>query len=211
LTIAQAHQISARTKSVLSALFPSTESGSERKLSHSASGEISGTTNTGKDSAAKIASTKDQITIVALTAPNPKAAGKLISVVEIAKREIEKRRKASGNASEGKAKGKGWWQYTQLKSVVREVPRETKQKGKVMGGEGEAGKDEAVEQDDEEDDAFEPVPSEEASAKRKRDGKESGELEDGYEMDVTMKKRAMPVLTVYLSTVPVRELKMAFG
>jgi hypothetical protein len=209
MNITQAHQISARTKAVLSALRTSTGAASGEKQT-SASDEAL-RTNGGEDGDEKKGDAKDQITIMALTAPNPKAAGKLISVVEIVKRELQRRTKGSEGGTGSNAKGKGWWQYTQLKSVVREVPREVKRAAKKGGEEGTVGNGgkNAEEDNDDEEDAFEPVPK--PAAKRKRDGEAAETNAESNGGDSTMKKRAMPILTVYLSTAPVKELKMAFG
>ncbi|KJX93775.1 hypothetical protein TI39_contig4258g00008 [Zymoseptoria brevis] len=212
VTISQSHQISARTKTVLSILSPSSDFIPQSKTATSITGDIP-PGNAAKTAAGKKnADAKSQVTIVALTAPNPRAAGKLISIVEIVKRELESRKKASEVGGEVKAKGGGWWQYTQLKSVVQEVPRERKREVKAGGDGGEGGVDGRIEKDDEEEeDAFEVMDPAKTNGKRKREGAEfekAGEVEQG---DSTTKKRAMPVLTVYLSTAPVKELRMAFG
>ncbi|SMY29611.1 unnamed protein product [Zymoseptoria tritici ST99CH_1A5] len=213
VTISQSHQISARTKTVLSILSPSSDSNPDDKSATTIPGDGPQDTNVAKPAAGKkTADAKNQVTIVALTAPNPRAAGKLISIVEIVKRELESRKEASEVGGEVKAKGKGWWQYTQLKSVVLEVPRERKRKGKAGGEEAQARAEKAgVEDDEEEEDAFEVMDSAKMSAKRKRGGEESEKTGEAEERNSTTKKRAMPVLTVYLSTTPVKELKMAFG
>ncbi|SMR64266.1 unnamed protein product [Zymoseptoria tritici ST99CH_3D1] len=213
VTISQSHQISARTKTVLSILSPSSDSNPDDKSATTIPGDGPQDTNVAKPAAGKkTADAKNQVTIVALTAPNPRAAGKLISIVEIVKRELESRKEASEVGGEVKAKGRGWWQYTQLKSVVQEVPRERKRKVEVEGDAGEGGVDGGAEEDDEEEeDVFEIMDSAKTSTKRKRGGEESEKVAEEESRDSTTKKRAMPVLTVYLSTAPVNELRMAFG
>lgn len=101
-------------------------------------------------------------TLVILTAKS-KATSKLISIVEIAKRELA-------------AQGVKCFQYNALTSELLDVPRK---KAKVGVGKGS-----------ESEDAFETM----------------GERELGE-----MKKRNVPIMTVYLSTSSVRDLKMAYG
>lgn len=101
--------------------------------------------------------------IIILTA-KANATNKLVSIVEIAKRELA-------------ARNLKCFQYNALSSEVVEVPR---RKGK--GGEGDGGS--------ESEEAFEVM----------------GERELGE-----MKKRSVPVLTVYLARESVRELKAAYG
>ncbi|KAF2161637.1 hypothetical protein M409DRAFT_28031 [Zasmidium cellare ATCC 36951] len=62
--------------------------------------------------------------IVALTAPTPNATNKLITIVEIAKREL-------------KAKDAKCFQYNALRSELMDVPRAKKGKGEGEGGVGE--------------------------------------------------------------------------
>ncbi|CZT17422.1 uncharacterized protein RCC_03256 [Ramularia collo-cygni] len=130
LNVSSAHQISNRTFAIISRLNPSDASPDGQKT-----------------------------VIVALTA-KAKAAGKLISIVEIAKRELIQN-------------GIKCFQYTALRSEVVDVERSRKN-----------------DDEDDEDDAFETM----------GDVKES-----------TTKKRSMPVITIYLSTKSVKELKVAFG
>lgn len=109
-------------------------------------------------------------TVVALTAAS-KAAGKLISIVEIAKRELV-------------ARGFKVYQYNALSSRMTEIPRRTKraQDGEVpVAANAEAS---------ESDDAFEAM---------------------GAVQETGTKKRNVPLMTVYLSTASVKELKTAFG
>lgn len=101
--------------------------------------------------------------IVALTA-KARVANKLISIVEIAKRDLTSRKLAL-------------YQYTALGSEMVEISKKT---ASSKGDEG----------DEESDDAFEAVAA--------------------SDVPVT-KMREMPVLTIYLSTVSVKELKVAHG
>lgn len=101
--------------------------------------------------------------LVILTARS-KAANKLISIVEIAKRETA-------------SKERPVYQYNKLSHEVVEIPRDD---GKRTGaGDGE---------------------------ERSADFETKGSVERSG-----MKKRTVPVLTVYLSTVPARELRQAYG
>ncbi|KAK0365322.1 hypothetical protein LTR91_014349 [Friedmanniomyces endolithicus] len=110
--------------------------------------------------------------IVCLTA-EARVASKLISVVEIAKRDLV-------------SKGVKCFQYNALSSRVGEVPRERKEKG---GGSeaNQPGDDDGA--DGEGDGDFQTMPD---------------------PMGVT-KKRNTPVMTIYLSSVAVRELRVAYG
>lgn len=109
-------------------------------------------------------------TVIALTATS-KVGGKLISIVEIAKRELV-------------ARGIKVFQYNALSSRMTDIPRHPKstQNGDVPGP--------ANAEESGSDDAFEVMGAAE---------------ENGT------KKRNVPVMTVYLSTGSVKELKTAFG
>lgn len=150
LGVAGGTQISSRTSAVLAKLLSTTTTGDE-------------TTKT---------------SIVALTATS-KAASKLISIVEIAKRELL-------------ARGQKVYQYNALGSRMTEIPRRTHVETVVTAG------NPAEESDESEEDAFEVMGGGVAAA---APGQESEE----------MKKRNIPTLKIYLSTVSVKELKLAFG
>ncbi|KAI5360000.1 hypothetical protein Slin15195_G118620 [Septoria linicola] len=107
-------------------------------------------------------------TVVALTAAS-KAAGKLISIVEIAKRELA-------------TKGVKAFQYNALSSRMTDVPR---RRPGLENGDAESGAE-----DNDSDDAFEVM---------------------GQAQESDMKKRNVPLMTIYLSTASVKELKLAFG
>jgi hypothetical protein len=95
-------------------------------------------------------------------------ANKLISIVEIAKRDLE-------------SKGVKVFQYNALSSEIVEIERKPKPKGLgATAQDGEAS----------EDDAFQTI----------------GAAEEGG-----LKKRAVPVMTTYLATQPVKALRMEFG
>lgn len=149
LGVAGGTQISSRTSAVLAKLLSTTTTGDE-------------TTKT---------------SIVALTATS-KAASKLISIVEIAKRELL-------------ARGQKVYQYNALGSRMTEIPRHVET---VVT----AGNPAEEESDESEEDAFEVMGGVVAAA---APGQESEE----------MKKRNIPTLKIYLSTVSVKELKLAFG
>ncbi|KAK1068279.1 hypothetical protein LTR12_001223 [Friedmanniomyces endolithicus] len=106
-------------------------------------------------------------TVVCLTA-EARVASKLISVVEIAKRDLA-------------CKGVKWFQYNALSSHVGEIPRERKERGNQSSDDAGAR--------GEENDAFQTMPD---------------------PMGAT-KKRNTPVMTIYLSSVAVRELRVAYG
>jgi len=108
-------------------------------------------------------------TIIILSA-RANVANKLISIVEIAKREL-----ASQNVK--------FFQYNALTSELIDIPRDSRKKtsGSNVRAEGE--------EDEQSDDAFETT---------------------GVPTSAT-KKRSVPVMTVYLATAPVKELKAQFG
>ena len=137
-------------------------------------------------------------------------ANKMISVVEIAKREIE-------------AQGAKWWQYSRVHSQLTELKgkpgkgteggktlrqRENEQDEKKVG-ELHGVKDVAVDSamadvgggDDAEEDAFE-------TAAPMGNGTTGVPAE---EIAVRKKIRAVPIMTIHLSRVPVDELKQAYG
>ena len=116
----------------------------------------------------------------------PKAS-KLISIVEIAKRELEK-------------DGIVWWQYSRVDSVIKEMKQNGNKKGQHTGklGVASATEDVAVEaiaddinQEDEEE-AFETM-------------KPKGVLES------RPKIRAVPILVVYMALSKVSALEKEFG
>lgn len=113
--------------------------------------------------------------LLTLTARAPNAS-KLISVVEIAKRQLA-------------SQGVKCFQYNALSAEMVEIPREGKGKRKRKGevNASEEGR-EVSDHDDDDDDAFET-----------------------RDVSVGMKKRSVPVLTIWLATVAVRELKNAYG
>ena len=140
----------------------------------------------------------------------------MVSVVEIAKREIEK-------------DGAKWWQYTRLEGKVEELKdRENKKrpigesKGRTLedweatkrvGNATEEGSkvtengnvvtlDPATSDAQEEEDAFETMPS-----KGRRDDFNT----DNVDATARPKLRAIPILTIYLSRVPVPEFKALYG
>lgn len=133
-----------------------------------------------------------------------KNASKLISIVEIAKREIKALKGPNGNQKVQV------WQYSALGSEVIEIPRdpptEKKKEGApavgTAGGDGGAGVEqregagveEAAEEDeDEEEEAFQVMAVREGKAARPGTG--------------GMKKRRVPTLTVYLAAGEVKELR----
>lgn len=144
-----------------------------------------------------LAQTGQKPAVVAVTARAP-FANRMLSVVEIAKRELVGRKSR-------------WFQYSAVVGRVEEMKSEGKGElrhtgsGKTAGGlggsgegkENEAGLDVEMgdetgggEDEEEEEDAFEPI---------------------RFEAEERTKVRAVPVMTVYLSRVPIPELKAEFG
>jgi hypothetical protein len=105
----------------------------------------------------------NKIVVVQLTAV-AKASTKLISIVEIVKRDC-------------RVRASPLFQYTALSSRWVDVPVPVKD-AEPLG-------------DDESDDAFEVM--------------------GGGGLESEVRRRNVPVLTVYLSTVPVKELRVAYG
>jgi hypothetical protein len=119
--------------------------------------------------------------LVTLTA-QAKTANKLISIVEIVKREARKVNPSNKV-----------FQYTELTSKMIEIPREPPARDKpktALGDKTASGRDDGS--PNEEDEAFETMP----------EPQQAGSI---------MKLRRVPVLTIYLAAVSVRELKVAFG
>ena len=141
------------------------------------------------------------------------AANKLIGIVELAKREIERDR------------GK-WFQYSKLESEVLELKLKTKQKPQHSTGmsisdwERKKGGQEAANQPS--DDAAEQAEDEDV-AMTGNDGGDNQEADDNDEneepafetmtelLEKKKKIRAVPVMIVYLAMVPVSELKQSYG
>ncbi|KAF2972433.1 hypothetical protein GQX73_g1071 [Xylaria multiplex] len=121
-------------------------------------------------------------------------AGKLISIAEIAKREIEKERPASDDtaseAGQGSKTGR-WFQYIALGEELQQRKREegnTIIEETVLGGPG-AGK-----QDDDEDHEFEVMKT---------------PFERAIEGQPVL--RGVPVMSLFLSRSPIEELKRRYG
>jgi hypothetical protein len=125
-------------------------------------------------------------------------ASKLISIVEIAKRNLESPPTTSGGDSNNGIKV---FQYSSLSTEMIEIERKPKPKGLVggaqplPGGEGEGS-------DDDEEGAFQTMGASPAATATAG----SGEGEEGG-----LKKRAVPALTVYLATRAVKALRSEFG
>ncbi|KAF2719479.1 hypothetical protein K431DRAFT_251018 [Polychaeton citri CBS 116435] len=121
--------------------------------------------------------------LVILTATQ-KSASKLISIAEIAKRELT-------------LAGVKWFQYTALTSELVGVERVAARArvGQGVGGhdEGKSEGEAEEEEEEEEEDAFQSM------------GAQTVEGSSG------MKKRLVPGLKVFLSTSPVRELRVDYG
>ena len=139
----------------------------------------------------------------------------MVSVVEIAKRQVEK-------------DGGKWWQYTRLEGKVEELKDRSNKKQPIGENKGRTLKDwketqragnetkdgsEVAENDNmvvpdpatsdaQEDDDFETMP-----------GKPPSNNSTIGNLDTTArpKLRAIPILTIYLSRVPVPEFKALYG
>ena len=116
--------------------------------------------------------TNRKATVVALRAKS-RDANKLISIAEIAKREL-------------KASGTSCFQYNALASERIEIER----KFDFSASDGDISKATGNGDDSDGADAFQTMPS---------------------ETNTGLKERLMPVMIIYLSAVPIRELKTAYG
>ena len=157
LSIQSNTQISAKATNVISKLSPTTQE---------------------KDSSKTDTDTNAKPPLIILRAQS-RWASKLISIVEIAKRNLE-----------SPDSGIKIFQYSSLSSEMVEIERKPKTKG--LGAplpEGEGSDDEG---------AFQTMGASAPTAS-------SGQDEGG------MKKRAVPVLTVYLAGRPVKALRSEFG
>ena len=149
--------------------------------------------------------------VVALHA-RANAASKLISVVEIAKRDIE-----------AQPKGGKWYQYSRVSAELKEIPRNVPTKASKGRANGSSAAGKTLKE-------WNAEKERESSAKDTMDGMnssimgavapESEDEEDAFETMVhpkatshsndTVKLRNIPILTIYLARVPVTELKTEF-
>jgi hypothetical protein len=120
-------------------------------------------------------------------------ASKLISIVEIAKRNL-----AESTTTNDSSSGSGIeiFQYSSLSSEMVEIER---RKSKPKGGLGGAPLPEGEGEGSDDEGAFQTMGA--SSAAAAGDGEDEG----------GMKKRAVPVLTVYLVGRPVKALRSEFG
>jgi hypothetical protein len=122
-------------------------------------------------------------------------ASKLISIVEIAKRNLESPPSTASGGDSSSSSGIKVFQYSSLSTEIVEFERKPKPKGLVgdaqllPGGEGE-------DEDDDDEGAFQTMGASSATTAASGGG---------------LKKRAVPVLTVYLAGKPVKALRSEFG
>lgn len=113
--------------------------------------------------------------LVALTAKS-KSVGKLIAIVEVAKRELSL-----------------CYQYNTLSTTAIEIARKSRPAATTTDStkQGDGGHDDDNDDDGTDDDGFEAVTT--ASDRP------------------STKKQSLSIMTIYLSTVPIRELKIEYG
>jgi hypothetical protein len=122
-------------------------------------------------------------------------ASKLISIVEIAKRNLESPPSTASGGDSSSSSGIKVFQYSSLSTEIVEFERKPKPKGLVgdaqllPGGEG-------GDEDDDDEGAFQTMGASSAATAASGGG---------------LKKRAVPVLTVYLAGKPVKALRSEFG
>jgi hypothetical protein len=125
-------------------------------------------------------------------------ASKLISIVEIARRNLESP-PSTTSGGDSSSSGIKVFQYSSLSTEIVEFERKPKPKGLVGGArilpEGEG------EEEDDDEGAFQTMGASSAATAA------SGEKES----EGGLKKRAVPVLTVYLAGKPVKALRSEFG
>jgi hypothetical protein len=122
-------------------------------------------------------------------------ASKLISIVEIAKRNLESPPSTASGGDSSSSSGIKVFQYSSLSTEIVEFERKPKPKGLVGGAQllpGGEGEDE----DDDDEGAFQTMGASSAATAASGGG---------------LKKRAVPVLTVYLAGKPVKALRSEFG
>jgi hypothetical protein len=200
--------ISSRTATVLNALFPGSDAGTPSASSGQAAShdrnqgsgqESSGpaslnATHAVDDSTSSVIQSgpiappaSDALPSLVVLTAQAKAANKLISIVEIIKREA---RKADP--------GRKVFQYSELTAKMMEIPRNPRPgaTGHTVpaprprgNGDDAVGHDGGTHDGDEKEPAFQTMP----------------------EPGPTTKLRQTPVMTIYLATKSVRELKLTFG
>lgn len=136
---------------------------------------------------AVVGRTEPKQVVVQLRAKGP-ATSKMISVVEIAKRQIG-------------LKGEKWYQYNKVEQVLverKEEGKDSRDDNKKMkeegNGDGTVELDNKEVEDEEEEEAFETMKT---PFERANEG--------------TAKVRAVPVMTIYLTHARIDELKKAYG
>lgn len=139
--------------------------------------------------------------VVALTAKS-NAANKLITVVEIAKRELEKKKLR-------------WFQYNGMGSWLGELKssergQNRKDRNPSVGGRRLDGKD-AKDKQEEEDVDMEGTSAEPIALEDDSEDDEAFETMGDRNGEKRTKVRNVPVLTIYMSRVPVAKLKAEYG
>ena len=140
-------------------------------------------------------------------------AGKLISIAEIAKREMLM---SGGRQNEAKR----WYQYVALGSETKEVGRRTPKgpgfqgEGKtviedtVLGRQGQASRELA-----DDDDNHEPLQQEKDNEEDDGEDDDFEKMKTPFEraIESTPKMRAAPVMSLFLSLIPIDELRRRYG
>jgi len=134
-------------------------------------------------------------------------ASKLISIVEIAKRNLEQSTNNAENNTSTVNNPIKIFQYSSLSSELIETQRRNQPKktqGLGLGAAAPEGQEGAGSDDDDDDEgAFQTMDSTAAATSRSSEAVDEGGMEK--------KKRAVPVLTVYLAGAPVKALRSEFG
>jgi hypothetical protein len=172
---------------------------SNTQISAKATNVISKLSATQQDSSAtNSAETNTKPPLIILRAQS-RWASKLISIVEIAKRNLESP-PSTTSGGDSSSSGIKVFQYSSLSTEIVEFERKPKPKG-LVGGARLLPEGEGEDEDDDDEGAFQTMGASSAATAA------SGEKESGG----GLKKRAVPVLTVYLAGKPVKALRSEFG
>ncbi|KAK8098393.1 uncharacterized protein PG998_013879 [Apiospora kogelbergensis] len=128
-------------------------------------------------------------------------AGKLISIAEIAKREMLM---SGGRQNEAKR----WYQYVALGSETKEGEGKTVIEDTVLGRQGQASRELA-----DDDDNHEPLQQEKDNEEDDGEDDDFEKMKTPFEraIESTPKMRAAPVMSLFLSLIPIDELRRRYG
>jgi len=208
LTIISSSKINSKVTQILSLLYPTPPPASTTTTADKGAVQTEKHNTDGQNQNQQQQQQQQQQPLVAITA-KPAVANKLISVVEIIKRDVRESPVASGKAL---------FQYTAIKGVVeaskpkRAVPQKNKTEGSKKRPRDE-------DQDGGREGAGKRVKMTEGAGENveEDEGRSDAESEDAFVTQATpvfqveKPKRDVPYLTIYLSPVHIKELREAYG